>query len=87
MISTLTSTAGVSNSIAQGAKTQNSRAEQYNHLFNRLNIYVKERKNCGYSGISVKECESRGCCFDANSEVPEVPWCFAPLAKKCNVPF
>ncbi|CAM4447348.1 unnamed protein product, partial [Lepidochelys kempii] len=41
---------------------------------------VKERKNCGYSGISVKDCTSKGCCFDA--KYPGVPWCFYPLLKK-----
>ncbi|TFK05627.1 neurexin-1 [Platysternon megacephalum] len=41
---------------------------------------VKERQNCGYAGISVKECETKGCCFDA--KYPDVPWCFYPHLKK-----
>ncbi|KAF1575282.1 hypothetical protein FQV11_0014537, partial [Eudyptes moseleyi] len=40
----------------------------------------KERKNCGYPGISPVECRKAGCCF--NTSVPGVPWCFAPRAKK-----
>lgn len=35
---------------------------------------VKVRKNCGYPGISAKDCEERGCCFE--SHPPAVPWCF-----------
>ncbi|EMP31463.1 Trefoil factor 2 [Chelonia mydas] len=41
---------------------------------------VKERKDCGYAGISVKDCKYKGCCFDA--KYPGVPWCFYPLLKK-----
>ncbi|XP_008495459.2 trefoil factor 1 [Calypte anna] len=40
----------------------------------------KERKNCGYPGISAVECKKAGCCF--NASVPGVPWCFAPKPKK-----
>uniref|UniRef100_A0A8C3FLP0 P-type domain-containing protein n=1 Tax=Chrysemys picta bellii TaxID=8478 RepID=A0A8C3FLP0_CHRPI len=43
---------------------------------------VKERKNCGYSGISEKECQTKGCCFD--SEYPGVPWCFHPRIKNAE---
>uniref|UniRef100_A0A8C3FQZ4 P-type domain-containing protein n=1 Tax=Chrysemys picta bellii TaxID=8478 RepID=A0A8C3FQZ4_CHRPI len=45
---------------------------------------VKDRTNCGYSGISVKECQTRGCCFDA--KYPGVPWCFYPHLKTGNIP-
>ncbi|XP_065432138.1 trefoil factor 2-like [Chrysemys picta bellii] len=37
---------------------------------------VKERTNCGYGGISEKECITKGCCFD--DKYPGVPWCFYP---------
>ncbi|OPJ69787.1 trefoil factor 2 [Patagioenas fasciata monilis] len=40
----------------------------------------RERRNCGYPGISAVECRKAGCCF--NSSVPGVPWCFAPKVKK-----
>ncbi|PIO14788.1 hypothetical protein AB205_0023170, partial [Aquarana catesbeiana] len=33
-----------------------------------------DRKECGYPGISSKECHSRGCCFD--SSITGVKWCF-----------
>ncbi|XP_023571645.1 trefoil factor 1 [Octodon degus] len=37
-------------------------------------VQAKARKNCGFSGITRKECEDRGCCF--NNKVRGVPWCF-----------
>ncbi|XP_027494720.1 trefoil factor 2-like [Corapipo altera] len=40
----------------------------------------KERKNCGYPGISAAECKKMGCCF--NSSNPNVPWCYTPKQKK-----
>uniref|UniRef100_A0A8C0ESF4 Trefoil factor 2 n=1 Tax=Bubo bubo TaxID=30461 RepID=A0A8C0ESF4_BUBBB len=40
----------------------------------------KERRNCGYPGISEVECRKAGCCF--NDSVPGMPWCFAPKPKK-----
>nr|XP_009487176.1 PREDICTED: trefoil factor 1-like [Pelecanus crispus] len=40
----------------------------------------RERRNCGYPGISEEECRKAGCCF--NSSEPGIPWCFAPKAKK-----
>ncbi|XP_037233827.1 trefoil factor 2-like [Falco biarmicus] len=43
-------------------------------------VTPKERKNCGYPGISAKECRKAGCCFDAS--VPNVPWCFVAKPKK-----
>uniref|UniRef100_A0A8C0J815 Trefoil factor 2 n=1 Tax=Chelonoidis abingdonii TaxID=106734 RepID=A0A8C0J815_CHEAB len=46
----------------------------------RCNVDPKTRANCGPPGITAEQCENAGCCF--NSEVPGVPWCFAPLAKK-----
>ncbi|NXL32865.1 TFF2 factor, partial [Glaucidium brasilianum] len=41
---------------------------------------LKERKNCGYPGISEVECRKAGCCF--NDSVPGMPWCFVPKPKK-----
>ncbi|XP_074757092.1 uncharacterized protein LOC141958215 [Athene noctua] len=41
---------------------------------------LKERRNCGYPGISEVECRKAGCCF--NDSVPGMPWCFAPKPKK-----
>ncbi|KAM6140984.1 trefoil factor 1-like [Pterocles gutturalis] len=43
-------------------------------------LLPRERRNCGYPGISALECAKAGCCF--NTSVPGVPWCFAPKAKK-----
>ncbi|KAM9627819.1 uncharacterized protein ACIBXB_017509 [Morphnus guianensis] len=43
----------------------------------------RERKNCGYPGISPEECKKAGCCF--SNSVAGVPWCFAPKAKKGNI--
>ncbi|XP_014736162.1 PREDICTED: trefoil factor 1-like [Sturnus vulgaris] len=40
----------------------------------------RERKNCGYPGISASECKKIGCCF--NASVPSVPWCYSPKQKK-----
>lgn len=42
----------------------------------------KDRKNCGYPGITGDECFSSGCCFDTT--VAGVPWCFKPLPKEEN---
>uniref|UniRef100_A0A8C0XQN5 P-type domain-containing protein n=1 Tax=Castor canadensis TaxID=51338 RepID=A0A8C0XQN5_CASCN len=39
---------------------------------------LRERVNCGYSGITAEECTSRGCCF--NDRTMGYPWCFHPLA-------
>ena len=33
------------------------------------------RKDCGWSGISQKQCESKGCCY-YQSSISGVPWCF-----------
>ncbi|NXA93710.1 TFF2 factor, partial [Melanocharis versteri] len=43
-------------------------------------VAPKERKNCGYPGISAVECKRIGCCF--NSSVANVSWCYSPKAKK-----
>uniref|UniRef100_A0A8C5LRR3 P-type domain-containing protein n=1 Tax=Leptobrachium leishanense TaxID=445787 RepID=A0A8C5LRR3_9ANUR len=32
------------------------------------------RINCGESGITQKECNAKGCCFD--SHTPDADWCF-----------
>ncbi|NWH59315.1 TFF2 factor, partial [Geococcyx californianus] len=40
----------------------------------------RERRNCGYPGISAEECRKAGCCF--NASFSGVPWCFAPKAKR-----
>uniref|UniRef100_A0A8C3T652 Trefoil factor 2 n=1 Tax=Chelydra serpentina TaxID=8475 RepID=A0A8C3T652_CHESE len=46
----------------------------------RCNVDPKSRNNCGPPGVTAEQCENAGCCF--SSEVPGVPWCFTPLAKK-----
>ncbi|KAG6924400.1 trefoil factor 2 S homeolog [Chelydra serpentina] len=46
----------------------------------RCNVDPKSRNNCGPPGVTAEQCENAGCCF--SSEVPGVPWCFSPLAKK-----
>uniref|UniRef100_A0A8B9FRI0 P-type domain-containing protein n=1 Tax=Amazona collaria TaxID=241587 RepID=A0A8B9FRI0_9PSIT len=43
---------------------------------------AKERRNCGYPGITAEQCRKAGCCF--NSSVPGVPWCFSPKDKSCS---
>ncbi|KFP78297.1 Trefoil factor 2, partial [Apaloderma vittatum] len=40
----------------------------------------RERKNCGYPGITEEECRNAGCCF--NNSIRNKPWCFAPKEKK-----
>uniref|UniRef100_A0A8C3T8G8 P-type domain-containing protein n=1 Tax=Chelydra serpentina TaxID=8475 RepID=A0A8C3T8G8_CHESE len=41
---------------------------------------VKERKNCGYPGVSEKECQTKGCFLIQNTQVyPDSPWCFKPV--------
>ncbi|XP_007493237.1 trefoil factor 2 [Monodelphis domestica] len=42
----------------------------------------KNRKNCGFPGISSEQCFASGCCFD--TQVPGVPWCFTPLPKQAS---
>uniref|UniRef100_A0A8V5FM09 Uncharacterized protein n=1 Tax=Melopsittacus undulatus TaxID=13146 RepID=A0A8V5FM09_MELUD len=34
----------------------------------------RARINCGFPGITAKECEKKGCCF--RSHPAGVPWCF-----------
>ncbi|XP_027442107.1 trefoil factor 2 [Zalophus californianus] len=43
-------------------------------------ITARNRKNCGFPGVTPETCFSAGCCFD--STVPNVPWCFHPLPKQ-----
>uniref|UniRef100_G1SZM9 Trefoil factor 1 n=1 Tax=Oryctolagus cuniculus TaxID=9986 RepID=G1SZM9_RABIT len=38
----------------------------------------RERRNCGYPGVTEAECRSKGCCF--NRSIPGYPWCFYPMA-------
>ncbi|XP_045396674.1 trefoil factor 2 [Lemur catta] len=45
-------------------------------------VSPKNRKNCGFSGITSDECFDGGCCYD--SSVSGVPWCFYPLPKEEN---
>lgn len=35
------------------------------------------RSDCGFPGITARQCWDRGCCFD--DSVPDVPWCYAPM--------
>uniref|UniRef100_A0A2K5EA00 Trefoil factor 1 n=1 Tax=Aotus nancymaae TaxID=37293 RepID=A0A2K5EA00_AOTNA len=42
----------------------------------------RERKNCGFPGVTAAQCTSKGCCFD--DTVPGFPWCFTP--KTIDVP-
>ncbi|KAM9696014.1 trefoil factor 1 [Dama dama] len=43
-----------------------------------------QRQNCGYDGITAKDCEYKGCCFD--NTVRGVPWCFhsVPVEEECE---
>ncbi|XP_051840782.1 trefoil factor 1 [Antechinus flavipes] len=45
-------------------------------VFETCNMTPQERKNCGWSGITEKECQERNCCFDSN--IRGYPWCFSP---------
>jgi hypothetical protein len=47
-------------------------------LLDTCTMTLRERVNCGYSGITAEECTSRGCCF--NDRTMGYPWCFHPLA-------
>nr|XP_004654555.1 trefoil factor 1 [Jaculus jaculus] len=40
----------------------------------------RERKNCGFPGVTASECAKRGCCFD--DTIRGFPWCFLPLTIK-----
>ena len=37
-------------------------------------VNPKERKDCGWSGITESQCESKGCCYD--SSIPDAYNCF-----------
>ncbi|XP_021077503.1 trefoil factor 1 [Mus pahari] len=38
----------------------------------------RERKNCGFPGVTAQQCTEKGCCFD--DSVRGFPWCFYPQA-------
>ncbi|EHB03614.1 Trefoil factor 3 [Heterocephalus glaber] len=44
---------------------------------NQCVVPPKDRVDCGYPGVTQKQCNNRGCCFD--SSIRNVPWCFKPL--------
>ena len=39
------------------------------------------RRECGWPGISERQCEQRGCCFNSNTS--GVTWCFHKANGKC----
>ncbi|XP_053164899.1 trefoil factor 1 [Hemicordylus capensis] len=44
---------------------------------------VKDRKDCGFPGITAEQCTKQGCCFDAR--VSDVPWCFKPSGERASL--
>ena len=38
---------------------------------------ASDRINCGYGGITARECQKKRCCY--NDSVSGVPWCFHPV--------
>merc|ERR1712054_271050 len=44
------------------------------------NITPSERLNCGFGGITEKDCKKKGCCWD--NSIRGVKWCFHP--KDCT---
>uniref|UniRef100_A0A6I8R057 P-type domain-containing protein n=1 Tax=Xenopus tropicalis TaxID=8364 RepID=A0A6I8R057_XENTR len=46
----------------------------------------KDRKNCGHSGISARDCYSKGCCYDPSDRKSFIPLYFiSSLLKGCAV--
>lgn len=41
----------------------------------QCDVSGKQRQDCGYLGVTQKECEGKGCCWKASNE-KNVPWCF-----------
>ncbi|XP_072463043.1 trefoil factor 1 [Notamacropus eugenii] len=44
----------------------------------------KQRRNCGWSGITQQQCQQNKCCFD--NKISGTPWCFypEPIEDDCN---
>ena len=48
--------------------------------YQECDISPAERLDCGYYGIQIEECQSRGCCWKT-SEDPAVNWCYHSNSK------
>ena len=44
------------------------------NIVSKCGISNKEKKNCGYFGISQKKCVEKGCCYKVSKDGS--PWCF-----------
>eukprot|EP00833_Pecoramyces_ruminatium_P004334 jgi/Orpsp1_1/1178366/evm.model.c7180000065006.1 len=44
----------------------------------------KSRVDCGYLGITKRQCEAGGCCW-AESETEGIPWCFNEVGKNIKI--
>ncbi|KAL1771165.1 trefoil factor 1 [Sigmodon hispidus] len=40
-------------------------------------VAPRERRNCGFPGVTAEQCHERRCCFD--NTIRGIPWCFYPL--------
>ncbi len=43
--------------------------------FSECDIPAEDRLDCGYYGIQLEECQSRGCCWQS-SDIPGTNWCY-----------
>ena len=48
--------------------------------FKECDISAYDRIDCGYYGIGLEECQSRGCCWQP-SDLPGVNWCYHSNSK------
>lgn len=39
-------------------------------------VMPRDRKNCGFPGVTAQQCKEKGCCFD--DSIRGIPWCFQP---------
>jgi len=42
------------------------------------NIDNSAKSDCGYTGITQSQCQSKGCCWVAESQNSAIPWCYYP---------
>ena len=47
------------------------------------NISGKDKKDCGYVGITQDKCEDKGCCFKKTND--GTPWCYNTLLMDDNI--
>ena len=44
------------------------------NIVSKCDVPNKEKKECGFFGISQKKCEENGCCYKVSTDGS--PWCF-----------